>query len=73
MLSMELVKDRETKEPAADAAKKLVRSCYEKGLIVLTCGTFGNVIRLLMPLTIGSEELSKGMEILEEGLAGLHQ
>jgi 4-aminobutyrate aminotransferase / (S)-3-amino-2-methylpropionate transaminase / 5-aminovalerate transaminase len=73
MLAMELVKDRETKEPAADAAKKLVRSCYEKGLIVLTCGTFGNVIRLLMPLTIGSEELSKGMEILEEGLAGLHQ
>ncbi len=48
---MELVKDRETKEPAADDAKKLVQLCYEKGLIILSCGNFGNVIRTLMPFS----------------------
>ena len=66
MLALELVRDRETKEPATDEAKKLVQLCYEKGLILLSCGNFGNVIRTLMPFVITDEELEKGLGILEE-------
>jgi 4-aminobutyrate aminotransferase/(S)-3-amino-2-methylpropionate transaminase len=71
MLALELVKDRATKEPAADEAKAIVQFCLEKGLVVLSCGTLGNVIRLLMPLNIGNDELERGLAILEEGLANI--
>jgi 4-aminobutyrate aminotransferase/(S)-3-amino-2-methylpropionate transaminase len=73
MLGMELVRDRETKEPAADEAKKLVKLCYDKGLVLLSCGNFGNVIRTLMPLVITDEQLEKGLAILEESLKELCQ
>ena len=68
MLGMELVKDRETKEPATDLTKKLTNICFEKGLILLSCGNFGNVIRTLMPFVITDEQLDKGLSILEDGL-----
>jgi len=71
MLAMELVKDRETKEPASAEAKALVKFCYEKGLVILSCGNFGNVIRTLMPLVISDEQLERGLAIMEEGLAAL--
>lgn len=71
MLALELVKDRETKEPAADEAKALRQFCIEKGLVILSCGTFGNVIRLLMPLVIGDDELERGLAIMEEGFASI--
>jgi len=73
MLALELVRDRHTKEPATDEAKKLVSICYRKGLIVLSCGNHGNVIRTLMPLVISEEELDRGLCILEEAFAELHQ
>jgi 4-aminobutyrate aminotransferase/(S)-3-amino-2-methylpropionate transaminase len=68
MLAMELVKDRHTKEPAADEAKALIKFCHGKGLIILACGNFGNVIRVLTPLVITDEQLNRGLAILEEGL-----
>ncbi len=71
MLALELVKDRETKEPAADEAKALVKFSYEKGLILLSCGNFGNVIRTLMPLVITDELLEKGLAIMEDGFASI--
>ena len=71
MLALELVKDRETKEPAADKAKELVEFSHKKGLILLACGNFGNVIRTLMPLVIEDEQLERGLAIMEEGLATL--
>ncbi len=71
MLALELVKDRETKEPATDEAKALVKFCFEKGLILLSCGNFGNVIRTLMPLVITDELLDRGLAIMEEGLTSL--
>jgi 4-aminobutyrate aminotransferase/(S)-3-amino-2-methylpropionate transaminase len=71
MLALELVRDRVTKEPAATEAKALVKYCYERGLIILSCGNFGNVIRTLMPLVITDEQLEKGLSIIEEGLAVL--
>lgn len=72
MLGMELVLDRESREPAADLTKKLVSRCCEKGLIILSCGNFGNVIRTLMPLVITDEELDRGFSILEECLSEIH-
>ena len=71
MLALELVKDRLSKEPAADEAKKLVQIAFEKGLIVLSCGNLSNVIRTLMPLTIEEEQLERGLRILDEAFASL--
>jgi 4-aminobutyrate aminotransferase / (S)-3-amino-2-methylpropionate transaminase / 5-aminovalerate transaminase len=71
MMAIELVKDRQTKEPAVAETKALVKFCFEKGLIILACGTYGNVIRFLMPLTISSEHLERGLHIVRDGLAAL--
>jgi 4-aminobutyrate aminotransferase/(S)-3-amino-2-methylpropionate transaminase len=69
MLAMELVLDRERKTPATEATKQLVKLCYERGLILLSTGQYGNVIRTLMPLVITDEQLEHGFTILEESLA----
>jgi 4-aminobutyrate aminotransferase/(S)-3-amino-2-methylpropionate transaminase len=71
MMAMELVKDREIKTPATGEAKALVKYCFDRGLIILACGAYGNVIRLLMPLVIAEEQLSKGLEIINDGLAAI--
>jgi len=68
MIGMELVRDRNSKEPASDEAGELVRRCYEMGLIILRCGPYHNVIRILMPLVITDAQVEKGLEILEENL-----
>lgn len=67
MRAFELIDER-TKEPTKDKAKELVHICYQKGLVILTCGKFGNIIRMLMPLVITEEQLEKGLKIIEEGL-----
>ncbi len=71
MAAIELVEDPQSKVPAAAKTKELVRYCFERNLIILACGTNGNVIRFLMPLMIEDEHLSRGLEILEAGLASL--
>jgi len=68
MMAMELVTDRVKKTPATDAAKALVKYCFDHGLILLACGTYGNVIRLLMPLVISDAQLDQGLEIIYDGL-----
>ena len=68
MLALELVTDRESKEPAADLAKRTTEAARERGLILLSCGTLGNVIRILVPLVISDDDLARGLEILEESL-----
>jgi 4-aminobutyrate aminotransferase / (S)-3-amino-2-methylpropionate transaminase / 5-aminovalerate transaminase len=69
MLAIELVKDRKTKEPAADAAKNIVKYCHNHGLIIITAGIYSNVIRLLAPVNISSELLNQGLDILEQAIA----
>jgi 4-aminobutyrate aminotransferase/(S)-3-amino-2-methylpropionate transaminase len=71
MLGLELVKG-ENREPAADEAKQLTSYCLEKGLILLSCGSYGNIIRVLAPFVITDEQLEKGLGIMEEGLATLY-
>ncbi len=71
MLAMELVQDRESKQPASETAKKLTQISFDKGLVLLSCGNYGNVIRTLMPFAITDEQLERGLQILEEGLKEL--
>ncbi len=71
MLAIELVKDRETKKPAAEEAGALVKYCVDHGVVILVCGTLNNVIRFLPPLVITDQELHKGLSVVEEGLASL--
>lgn len=71
MIALELVEDRETKAPAADKTKALVSYCFERGLIILACGTYGNVLRFLMPLVITDEQLQRGLQIIDDGFAAM--
>jgi len=56
-------------ERTPDRAQAVVSAAFERGLVLLSCGLYGNVIRLLPPLTIAPEELDEGLAILEESLA----
>ncbi len=71
MIAMELVKDRQTKTPAPEETKALVSFCHENGLIILGCGTHGNVLRFLMPLVITEDQLNKGLDIVSRGFASV--
>lgn len=71
MMAIELVRDRKTKNPASEETKKLVRICYERGLVLISAGNFGNVIRTLMPLVITDEQFDRGFDILASGVEEL--
>ena len=68
MLALELVTDRVTKEPAGALATSTVAGARERGLVILSCGLHGSVVRILVPLVATDEELDRGLEILEEAL-----
>jgi 4-aminobutyrate aminotransferase/(S)-3-amino-2-methylpropionate transaminase len=70
MLAVELVQPG-TLVPDAAAAAQVAKSCHAAGLVVLTCGTFGNVLRFLPPLVIGEELLTEGLSILADAFASL--
>jgi 4-aminobutyrate aminotransferase/(S)-3-amino-2-methylpropionate transaminase len=67
MLGIEIVKS-DGKTPAADKAKNLSTYCFENGLVILVCGSYGNIIRVLAPFVITDEQLNKGLDIMENGL-----
>src|SRR5215216_5674705 len=68
MLAVELVESRETKAPAAALASATTAAAREHGLVLLSCGIYGNVIRILVPLVISDDDLEQGLEILERAL-----
>jgi len=70
MVAMELVRNGDVNQPDADLTKALVAAAGKNGLLLLSCGVRGNVIRLLAPLTIPFEHLEEGMGILAEQFAG---
>ena len=63
MLALEFTEPG-TLEPAPALAKAVAARCHEQGVLVLVCGTFGNVIRLLPPLVIEDELLIDGLDVL---------
>lgn len=69
--ALELVIDRNTKEPAVSVAQELVNRCHRKGLCITKTGMHGNVIRLLMPITISDRHLVQGLDIIEDTLLEL--
>ena len=64
MVAFELVKDAKTKEPDADLTASILAHAEQRGLILLSCGTSANVVRLLAPLTIPDAVLEEGLTIL---------
>ncbi|MFD0698225.1 4-aminobutyrate--2-oxoglutarate transaminase [Paenibacillus sp. GCM10027628] len=71
MCAIEFV-EPDTRKPAKDFVAKLIRACYERGVILLSAGIYGNVIRFLTPLVITDEQLQEGLEIISEALAELY-
>ena len=69
MRALEIVVDRTTKEPDKERTNRILRKACENGLILISAGTYGNVIRTLMPLVITDEQLQEGLEVLEHALS----
>jgi len=68
MLAIELVRDRESKAPAADLASRVVEQAAERGLLLLKSGIYGNCIRVLVPLVISDAELDEALDVWEQAL-----
>src|SRR6266496_1782248 len=68
MQAIELVHSPESREPAAEQTRQVVKYCYRHGVIVLTAGSYSNVIRLLVPLVISDQQLNEGLDVLEAAL-----
>ena len=69
MLAIELVSDAEAKTPDPALTAAINAYCHSRGLVTLTCGTFGNVFRFLPPLSAPDQLLSEGLDILEDAFA----
>ncbi|WP_329127517.1 4-aminobutyrate--2-oxoglutarate transaminase [Streptomyces caniferus] len=70
MIAIELVKSG-SKDPNPEATAALAKACHQEGLLVLTTGTYGNVLRFLPPLVIGEDLLNEGLDILEGAFTAL--
>ena len=66
MIGIEFVKDKTTKTPHAELMKQVMARCLERGLIVISCGIYDNVIRLIPPIIIDESTLMTGLSILTE-------
>lgn len=71
MIAIELFENGDSHKPNAAAVAQVVAKARDKGLILLSCGTYGNVLRVLVPLTAADELLDRGLAILEECFAEL--
>ncbi|MBS0235652.1 MAG: 4-aminobutyrate--2-oxoglutarate transaminase [Proteobacteria bacterium] len=68
MCAVELVKDKSSGEPAPELTGALLKAASDRGLILLSCGTYGNVIRFLVPLTASDDLVREGMDVFEAAL-----
>jgi len=69
MQALELVRSKATRQPADEETKKVSQYCYEHGLVTITAGSYGNVIRLLMPLVITDGQMDEALDVLEAAIA----
>lgn len=68
MVAMELVVDRESKGPDKDLTQRFLTAALERGLILLSAGTYGNTVRVLAPLTTPDDILQEGLDVMERAL-----
>lgn len=68
MVAFEMVTDRDSNDPDAAVTARVVAEAEKRGLIILPCGTFGNVVRLLPPLTTPMEQIDEALDILEAAI-----
>jgi 4-aminobutyrate aminotransferase/(S)-3-amino-2-methylpropionate transaminase len=73
MQAVELVLSAETRLPAPDETKQIVQYCYEHGLIILSSGSYSNVIRVLMPLVITDAQMDEALAVLESALQTVYE
>jgi 4-aminobutyrate aminotransferase / (S)-3-amino-2-methylpropionate transaminase / 5-aminovalerate transaminase len=71
MQAIEFVRDPVTREPAKEETSRIIRACYERGLVVLSAGTFSNVLRVLAPLTITDEQFEEGLAVMEDAITSV--
>jgi len=71
MCAIELVRGAESREPADKETKEIAQHCYEHGLITITAGTYGNVIRILVPWSSRTNRFEEGLGVIEAALASV--
>ena len=69
MVAIELVKDRATKEPDKALTGRVLAQALQRGLLLLSAGTYGNVVRILVPLAVDDAVLEEGLDVLGEAIA----
>ena len=72
MVAFEMVAERNTHKPDPEATKALTATALANGLVLLSCGYYGNTIRILAPLTIADETLDEGLDIIEKSLVEIN-
>jgi 4-aminobutyrate aminotransferase/(S)-3-amino-2-methylpropionate transaminase len=73
MQAIELVQSPDKREPAPEETKQVTQYCYEHGVITISAGTYGNVIRLLMPLVITDAQIDEALDVLESALKTVYE
>ena len=73
MQALELVRSRATREPADEETKRVSQYCYEHGVVTITAGSYGNIIRLLMPLVITDAQMDEALDVLESALQAVSE
>jgi 4-aminobutyrate aminotransferase/(S)-3-amino-2-methylpropionate transaminase len=73
MQAFEIVKPDGSRTPDAETTKRITRYCYEHGVILVTAGTYSNIIRLLMPLVVTDEQLDEALDVIESALTFARQ
>lgn len=73
MVGIELVRDRKTKEPAAEETSRIIGDALRQGVIIPRCGIYNNVLRFLNPLTITDDQLDEALDVLEGCIATADQ
>ncbi|MBE9391797.1 aminotransferase class III-fold pyridoxal phosphate-dependent enzyme, partial [Fervidicoccus fontis] len=73
MIGVEIVDDKDSLKPSSKKAQKIIWRAYENGLIMMTFGKYGNVLRIAPPLTIEREEIDKAVEIMEKAISDVEK
>jgi 4-aminobutyrate aminotransferase/(S)-3-amino-2-methylpropionate transaminase len=68
MVAMELCKNGDPHQPDAELTKALAVEAMNRGLVLLTCGTYGNVVRILVPLTASNDLIDEGLNMIADAL-----